>query len=109
MDDKLAALYDIVYNFKNYEQEAIQIRDRIVQVHPQARNVLDVACGTGKHAEYLKHEFQMDGLDLNPAYVEIAKSRNSSGQYFQGDMTQFQLSRQYDVIICLFSAIGLVV
>jgi ubiquinone/menaquinone biosynthesis C-methylase UbiE len=64
-----AELYDLVYSgFKDYAAETAQLVALIRQAHPQARTVLDVACGTGEHARLLveQHGFEVDGLDLDP-------------------------------------------
>ncbi|WP_054957304.1 class I SAM-dependent DNA methyltransferase [Paenibacillus dakarensis] len=70
--------------------------------------MLDVACGTGQHAFFLKNDYRIDGIDLNSKFVEIAKSKNPEGDYYTADMTHFQLGKKYDVITCLFSSIGYV-
>ena len=106
-----AELYDLIYaGFKDYPAEAAQLAATIRTAHPQARSVLDVACGTGEHARLLtdKHGFTVDGLDLDPAFVQIAHEKLSRGSVYQADMVSFSLPRRYDVILCLFSSIGYV-
>jgi trans-aconitate methyltransferase len=73
-----------------------------------ARAVLDVACGTGEHTKFLKQPYAVDGVDLNEDYLRAARLKSPSGNYTSADMTQFTLSRTYDVVTCLFSAIGMV-
>jgi SAM-dependent methyltransferase len=70
--------------------------------------MLDVACGTGEHAKYLKEYFEIDGIDLNPEFVKIAQSKNNRGFYKVADMADFDMGKKYDVVICLFSSIGYV-
>jgi SAM-dependent methyltransferase len=108
MFEQSAKYYDVVYSFKNYKDEAERIRDLILKVNPKTKTVLDVACGTGEHAYYLNEYFQVDGLDLNERFIEIARKKNPKGQFFCGDMTNFDLDRKYDVVLCLFSSIGYV-
>jgi SAM-dependent methyltransferase len=103
-----AALYDAIYHFKNYARECEQLRAVIQVAVPQARTVLDVACGTGEHAKFLKDHFAVDGVDLNDDYLCAARLKNPSGNYVRADMTDFALGRRYDVVTCLFSAIGYV-
>jgi hypothetical protein len=50
----------------------------------------------------------MDGIDLNPQFIEVAAQRNPKARFWVEDMTDFQLPSRYDVITCLFSAIGYV-
>ncbi len=106
-----ADLYDLVYSgFKDYAAEATELATTILRAHPRARTVLDVACGTGEHARLLTedHGFVVDGLDLDPAFVRIARDKLPNGSVYEADMTWFELAPRYDVILCLFSAIGYV-
>lgn len=106
-----AELYDLVYSgFKDYRTETTELVAAIRRLHPRARTVLDVACGTGEHARLLaeEHGFDTDGLDLDPAFVRIARGKLPRGSVYQGDMTSFELPQRYDVILCLFSSIGYV-
>ena len=73
---------------------------------PTAHTLLDVACGTGMHLQYLKEAFSAEGLDLVPGFVSIARKRNPEVEVHVGDMRRFHLSEKFDAITCLFSAIG---
>ncbi|REK77007.1 class I SAM-dependent methyltransferase [Paenibacillus paeoniae] len=106
MSEAQSELYDAIYSFKNYEQEAAVIKELIDRKHPNARTILDVACGTGKHASFLQLSYVVDGIDLNESHIEAARKRNPKSQFTVDDMTNFQLNRTYDVITCLFSSIG---
>jgi len=106
-----AEFYDAIYSFKDYEGEASQVAALVSSLHPAARSVLDVACGTGEHARHLagKHGYAVDGLDLDAGLLTVARAKHPSGSFFQADMSDFALNRQYDVILCLFSSIGYLV
>ena len=106
MFDLSARYYDLIYSFKNYAREAEMIRSLVVRFAPNARTILDVACGTGEHDRFLKTDYLIDGVDLNSTLLEIARKKNPEGSYSIGDMRNFDLGRTYDSIICLFSAIG---
>lgn len=47
-----------------------------------------------------------DGIDLDDAFVEIARKKLSRGDVFHDDMSTFAVQRQCDVILCLFSSSG---
>jgi SAM-dependent methyltransferase len=69
--------------------------------------VLDVACGTGEHAQRLAAlGFDVAGVDLDPAFVRIARQKHPPGRFFEADMSDFQLPHRYDAVLCLFSSIG---
>lgn len=109
MFSSTADLYDVVYgSFKDYGAEATKVAALIRGALPNAASVLDVACGTGEHARLLSERagFSVDGLDLDRDMVGIAQSKNPSGRFTVGDMTEFELGRTYDVVLCLFSSIG---
>ena len=111
MFSETAELYDLIYStFKNYEAECMAIAALIRREHPGAHTVLDVACGTAEHARLLneRHGFEVDGLDLDPVFVRIARGKLRNGTVYEGDMTSFTLPRRYDVVQCLFSSIGYV-
>jgi trans-aconitate methyltransferase len=101
-----ADVYDAIYAFKDYAGEALKIRQLIARERPGAKRLLDVACGTGEHARFLTAEFDVDGIDLEPKFVEIARAKNPTGSFSVGDMRSFQLEKRYDVVQCLFSSIG---
>jgi ubiquinone/menaquinone biosynthesis C-methylase UbiE len=101
-----AELYDAIYHFKNYEQECDRLRAMIDGAVPGARTILDVACGTGNHAQFLKRHYAIDGVDINEDYLRAARAKNPAGNYVYADMTDFNLGRTYDAVTCLFSAIG---
>jgi SAM-dependent methyltransferase len=106
-----AELYDAIYfTFKDYAAEARDIAQRIRALHPAARDVLDVGCGTGEHARLLttEHGFAVDGIDINADFLRLAREKNPAGRFVAADMTAFDLDRRYDVVICMFSTIGYV-
>lgn len=106
MFDRSAHLYDALYSWKDYAGETRRILDLVEDLHPQARTLLDVACGTGKHLELLQERFQVEGLDLDPRLLEIAAHRLPKATFHEGDMAGFELDKTYDVVVCLFSSIG---
>jgi SAM-dependent methyltransferase len=101
-------LYDAIYHFKNYARECEILRAVIAVAAPGARTILDVACGTGEHAKFLKEHYAVDGVDLNENYLRAARLKNPAGRYTRADMTGFDLATTYDAVTCLFSAIGYV-
>ena len=101
-------LYDAIYHFKNYAGECDRLHTLINEAVPGARSILDVACGTGEHAKFLQRHYAIDGIDINESYLRVAQLKNPSGSFIRADLTDFDLGRTYDVVTCLFSAIGIV-
>lgn len=106
-----AEFYDAIYSFRDYAAETAQIAGLVRSAHPDARTMLDVACGTGEHARLLArdHGFEVDGLDLDTTLLGIARRKHSTGRFFEGDMSDFSLAQRYDGVVCLFSSIGYLV
>lgn len=103
-----AEYYDLIYSaFKNYPAESARIEALLRRLNPACRTVLDVACGAGERVRRLAEAgFEVDGLDLDPAFVAIARQKHPAGRFFEADMRDFHLGRRYDAILCLFSSIG---
>jgi len=104
MFTKSARFYDAIYSFKDYAKECGQIVE-LAGSHAGG-TLLDVACGTGKHLEILRNTFQCEGLDLDANLLAIARERLPDTPLHHADMTSFDLGRRFDVVTCLFSAIG---
>jgi SAM-dependent methyltransferase len=104
--ERSAHLYDLMYVRRDYETTAEEIRALVAGELPEARDLLDVGCGTGRHLEALGRWFEAEGLDINPKMLELARARCPQIVFHQGDMTGFRLDRSFDAITCLFSAIG---
>ena len=109
MFSKSVEFYDeIVKEFKDYDKECRDIDKRIKSINPEAKTILDVACGTGEHALILSRDYgyEVDGIDLEEGFIELASKKCPEGRFEVADMTDFELDRKYDVVTCLFSAIG---
>lgn len=108
MFTKSAAFYDALYSWKDYPAEAHYIKEIVARNSPEARTLLDVACGTGAHLEHLGDAFELSGLDLDPELLAIARSRIPEGIFYEDDMISFDLGRRFGAVICMFSSIGYV-
>lgn len=110
MFSRSAHLYDLIYGaFKDYEAESAWIAGMLREWRPEGRRLLDVACGTGEHARHLNERgFEVDGLDIEPSFLEIARDKNPRGRFIAGDMADFDIDERYDAVLCLFSSIGYV-
>ena len=105
----LARYYDLLYAWKDYKAEARTVRRLVAQHKKSAGNdMLEVACGTGKHSQYLKRHFKILATDANAGMLRVAR-RNVPGVTFRkADMVALDLGREFDAIVCLFSSIGYV-
>ncbi len=109
MFDRSARLYDLVYGFKDYAGESARLTELIRERNPDARSLLDVACGTGKHLAELRRSFpDVAGLDLDEELLAVARERLPDVDFHLADMTSFDVGRRFDAVTCLFSSIGYV-
>lgn len=106
MFDRSAHLYDAIYSWKDYADEVRRITELIEERHPEAKTLLDVACGTGKHLELLREHYEVEGFDLDPNLLRIAAERNPGIELHAGDMLSFDLGKAFDVVTCLFSSMA---
>jgi SAM-dependent methyltransferase len=98
-----ADLYDLVYSWKDYPDEVERLRGMVGR---EGGTLLDVACGSGRHLGLLAEHYRVEGVDLDPAMVELTRARGLQARV--GDMLTLDLGRRYDVVTCLFSSIGYV-
>lgn len=106
---QLARYYDLVYANKDYKEETKRVKEVVDQNnHSGGNKLLEAACGTGGHIQYLKDDYDCTAFDINKEMVEVAKERAPGVRFFQADMTHIDLKETFDVIICLFSSIGYV-
>jgi ubiquinone/menaquinone biosynthesis C-methylase UbiE len=111
MFSQSAELYDAIYlgMGKDYAREARHLREYIRR-HKKSpgTTLLEAACGTGLHAVHLSRHFQVEGFDLDPAMLAVARKRLPGLDFHQADLVDFDLGKRFDVVTCLFSAIGYV-
>jgi SAM-dependent methyltransferase len=109
--DKSARIYDLLYvgiGLKDYHAETAELDRLIKESCPTARTLLDVACGTGAHLAELSRLYEVEGADLSPAMLAVARGRLPGIPLHQADMRTLDLGRSFDAVICLFSSIGYV-
>jgi len=108
MHTKSVNYHDLIYGFQDFKSEANIIDSFIQKNVPEAKTILDVACGPHEHVVTLKHKYQIDGIDINEEFLPIAKKKNPAGSYVQANMCNFDMGKLYDVVMCLSSSIGYV-
>jgi ubiquinone/menaquinone biosynthesis C-methylase UbiE len=105
-----AKYYDQIYlKMKNYKKEAEVVKSVIRQFEKKrSKNLLDVGCGTGEHLRHLSSKFKCTGMDINRSMINLAKKKVPNAKFKVANMVKFSLKEKFDVITCLFSAIGYV-
>lgn len=102
-----AQYYDLIYSWKNYRLEAAKLRVLLEGLRGEkGGRLLDVACGTGGHLQFLKKHYETVGIDASVAMVRLARQKQPGTRFLCGDMRSFRLSGRFDAIVCLFSSIA---
>jgi SAM-dependent methyltransferase len=108
---KSARYYDAICSTlgKDYQKEVDCILGIIRRnIGSMGDTLLDIACGTGGHLVYLKDHFRVEGLDISPRMLEIAREKLGIIPLHEADMVDFELGKAFDVLICLYGSIGYV-
>ena len=101
-----AQVYDALFRHKDYATASLKLREIVGRLVPHASTLLDVACGTGRHLEFLKEHYQVEGLDLSGEMLQVARERCPGVSLHDGNLVDFRIGRKFDVVCCLFGSIG---
>jgi len=107
--DRSARIYDLLYvgsGIKDYPAEAAELNRIIQEACPTAKTLLDVACGTGAHLIEMQRWYTVEGVDVSPAMLAVARTRLPGVPLHEADMRTLDLGKTFDAVTCLFSSIG---
>lgn len=106
-----ARYYDLLYNDKDYRAETAFV-DRLIREHaPGVENILELGCGTGRHAECLvEMGYRLHGVDASEEMLEAALHRKShltddareNLKFSCGDIRSVRLGQSFDAVVSLF-------
>jgi SAM-dependent methyltransferase len=113
-----AELYDLFYSEKPYTDEAGFVDDLLREHTSDARRILELACGTGRHAiELERRGYEIVATDYSADMLACAKRRGAAA----GSRVQFELAdmrrlsecsatvgAKFDAAYALFDSIGYV-
>ena len=105
---ELAEWYDTMYCNEAATAKQIHFLDKIFRRH-KATAILDIACGTGRHAIGLKRKgYEVEGIDVSSDMIKYAqrktKDQELSIDFTIGDMRYFRLKRKFDAAIIFFTS-----
>lgn len=100
--------YEALYREKDYKYEANYVMNLIRSFNPEATKIIELGCGTGKHAEtFCENGFSVIGLDQSSNSVAIAKEKRISGFLpLEADITAYNLDTTFDVALSLFHVVS---
>ncbi|MFT4061925.1 MAG: class I SAM-dependent methyltransferase [Edaphocola sp.] len=100
--------YDLFYQDKNYEQESSYIVHDILKLNPQAKNLLELGCGSGNYSRWFsKQGFNIVGVDSSAHMLEMAAQKQIPNfSTVQANIADFELAEKFDVCVALFDVLS---
>jgi SAM-dependent methyltransferase len=102
--DNYSKYYNLLYKEKDYQSECDYIDQLIRKNSKNGRTLLDIGCGTGRHAnELLKKGYDVCGVDVSKTMLNEAKENfGNKINFSEGDARNFNLDKKFDIITSLF-------
>ena len=101
--DKYSEYYDLIYKDKDYKKESDYIKTIINKYSVSCSKILELGCGTGKHASYLSNYYKIHAIDGSKSMIVRAlKNSNSNITFEFGDVRLFRLNKKVDFVVSLF-------
>ena len=103
--------YDLLYSDKNYNEEVLYIHNILHSNGKDINTVLDMGCGTGKHAELLCDlGYTVHGIDRSADMLKIAETRRMGKEdnlsFNLEDIQTLSLGKKFDAVVSLFHVIS---
>ncbi len=101
--------YDLLYKEKDYLAETNYIDGLIKRFNPGAKTILDLGCGTGRHAKlFAERGYRVHGVDFSKDMLDKARENENKGglRFTEGDIRSIRLGEQFDVVTALFHVIS---
>jgi SAM-dependent methyltransferase len=110
--ESYAKYYDRLYPNKDYAAE-VEYVEELIRHHgaPKVSSVLDLGCGTGRHAiELARRGHSVHGIDVSPSMVKLAEAKKSALptevskriRFSSGDVRNVRVPARFDVVLALF-------
>lgn len=102
--DTFARFYDAIMGDRATATE--RLRGLIRKANPEAKNVLELGCGTCSVLKHLEKDYEVWGLDLSPKMLSIARRKVPEAKLQRQDMVRFRVPERFDVICSVFDSIN---
>ena len=110
-----AKYYDLLYRDKDYAGEARFVKSLLDRYAPGAKSILELGCGSGKHAALLAEMgSSIHGVDFSAAMLAKAQARVAGLtaemadrlSFSEGDIRTIRLGSKFDAVIALFHVVS---
>ena len=102
--ERFGEFYDAVMGDRRAAAE--QVVELIRATKPDAKNVLELGCGTGSILKCLQDAYEVSGLDISGKMLSVARKKVPRSKLFRKDMVDFRIDARFDVIFCVFDSIN---
>lgn len=102
--ERFGEFYDAVMGDRWAAAE--QVMKLIQATKPDAKNVLELGCGTGSILKCLQDAYEVSGLDISGKMLSVARKKVPRSKLFRQDMVDFRIDARFDVIFCVFDSIN---
>lgn len=103
--DALARFYDELEGDRSHQVE--YLRDLLGAHAPEARSLLELACGTGAILKQFAGDYPvLVGVDISVPMLEAAKASVPEAELILGDIRNIALGRDFDIVLCVFDSIN---
>ena len=96
---ELASWWPVISPSVEYADDAAVIGGIFASAGRPVRSVLDLGCGGGHVAMYLKDGRSMTLVDLSAEMLAVSRQLNPDCEHVQGDMRTIRLGRQFDAVL----------
>lgn len=108
-DETFVDIYRDFLTPERTEREVAGLREMVAL--PPAAEVLDLACGWGRHSIALARSgLRVTGLDLSKTLLARARRRATAAgvavDFVRGDMREIPWTERFDLVISLYSSLG---
>ncbi|WP_277640129.1 class I SAM-dependent DNA methyltransferase [Wolinella succinogenes] len=99
--------YDLLYSDKDYKSEVEYVDGLIKSNTNKAKTLLDMGCGTGRHAElFCDKGYVVHGVDLSEDMLKVAETRRSGKEdklsFSHSHISDLALNEKFDAVVSLF-------
>ncbi len=94
----LARWMPLLTAVSDYRLEASIYRRLLLSHDPGVRHVLELGCGGGNNAYYLKRRFDMTLVDASQEMLDLSRAQNPECRHVLGDMRNLSLDQQFDAV-----------
>jgi SAM-dependent methyltransferase len=103
--DSLAVFYDELEGDRS--NQADYLRELLRRHCPEARSLLELACGTGAILAYLEADYDVvAGVDVSAPMLEAASRAVPRAELYCQDIRKLALHREFDAVLCVFDSIN---